>query len=492
MAEPQRWDSRDLLSGCMAAVASLSSDWRRWLMSGAPESALRVEGSREAQEARTARKHFQAAVSAHPTWPLAHAFLGILCQHWPPQDLECARRHLEQAVALQPTSQPGALALAVLEMEQAPGLHSCSGRCDAEQHLMLERAAEMVERNRHRQRALQLLRTTLALAPSNAEAHLALGVQLEGSAEAIDHLQRVIRLAPNSRTMVSHVIGEMRYFGRGRDAEAILADAAAAGLWKVPFQRTSIFWPSLPVAVYPSILQLQRAKAVFESHWNAVRPELLDLWQRRKLVFFPSYAPCSAGSICREYGVLILPARYRYAGSWEEGHVYSGESMGSTWQAASWQAASCTRHAPVTCNALREFASASGLHVLRSSVSVVHGPVTRIPRHNSVVQGLLRFHCPVRIPAGARSLLRFGSNDSIIHKESECFWFDETVEHELIYNSGGGERVLFMVDVMHPGIPEAGIPEVDLGPFSPSYWLETYMKPVLTNLTWANGIVTEL
>merc|ERR1712046_158607 len=106
----------------------------------------------------------------------------------------------------------------------------------------------------------------------------------------------------------------------------------------------------------------------------------------------------------------------------------------------------------------------------RVSVSEVLPPYTRIPRHHSPQQGRIRLICPLEVAEGSSSRLIFPRVAEIVYGSSDhgkCWWFDESWEHEMIYE-GDVSRASLVVDVPHPALimrevplmPELGPPDV--------------------------------
>merc|ERR1711874_611240 len=115
----------------------------------------------------------------------------------------------------------------------------------------------------------------------------------------------------------------------------------------------------------------------------------------------------------------------------------------------------------------------------------VFGPRTRIPRHNFATN-LLRLHCTLFLPKGARSILRVG-NVTLRHQPGQCFWFDEGVAHEVDYFAPNDwARWVLLVDVLHPAWAEAkggGAAVNHVEPFSPQYWAKELFAVTASEMT---------
>lgn len=479
---PEVW----LCLGAAAAVSSVERDWHRWVWVGEPQVSPEL--------AATAREALLAAVRLRPGWPRAHALLAVICHAWPPRDSGCAERHASRALALYPQEELALLVAAAATADAMPVVNNCTGTCSAPigwgwpGHLSTSDDPVLAQHRELRRGQVEgFLRDALELAPERAETRAALGMQLQGSAEAVELLRSAVTLAPSSRPLMDAAVRALQDARRSAEAEELLRAATATGLWRVPYQRpTNVFWRQLPVAPFPESPELLAAAAVFQGSWDRVQVEARGL-HRGRLAFFNGFAPCSARSTCREENAGLLPPRRSYAGRWEEGHLYSAEGgLGDGWQASSCSTAA----APVTCATLAEAAKTSGLQLLRASISRVHGPRTRIPWHGSAAQGRLRLHCPLEVPPGAASLLRLGGGVSRAHEEGHCFWFDESVEHELVYTAppGSPPRVLLMVDAAHPGIAVSGEPDLAVAPFTAGYWAAEHLAPELRGQVCAEAL----
>merc|ERR1719235_2609480 len=99
--------------------------------------------------------------------------------------------------------------------------------------------------------------------------------------------------------------------------------------------------------------------------------------------------------------------------------------------------------------------------MIRVTVTEVHPPKTHIPRHSSPQQGRLRLLCPLVVPHGSVSRLVFPGHGEKVYEtaqEGACWWFDESFEHELLYE-GAAPRASLIIDVPHPSLlgPAAGL-----------------------------------
>merc|ERR1712048_1355419 len=122
------------------------------------------------------------------------------------------------------------------------------------------------------------------------------------------------------------------------------------------------------------------------------------------------------------------------------------------------------------------------LEPLRASITVVHPPLTSIPPHHSRMQGRLRMFCTLVLPAGATSILRVGN---VFHNatEGQCRWFDESVEHSVLYMHANQARLNFYIDVPQPGMTDEEMMngilppiEIERAPLGELYWGDAFYR----------------
>ncbi|CAJ1401429.1 unnamed protein product [Effrenium voratum] len=404
-------------------------------------------------------------------WARGHALLGALCHFWRPQNRSCAAYRIRIALRLNHHDEVALLAAAAMEADSMPRVFSCP-RCKdsrlkkvphsmTSMESMVWRSLNGTEARRmRRQRLLPLLRAAVQRFPRHGEAKGALAMQLGATKMALELWRQAMDLAPTSRAMVNRAVTQLRFLGRRHLAEQFTQRAADLQLWRSPHQRPHIYWPSLPVAAFPGAEvdpRLPATAQAFQRRSEEFRAELLR--QRPQLLHFAGFTPCEAEAECREEDGGLFPENKRFQGFWEAGQLYS--KLGG-----------CAEATPKTCGVIQEVLVAAGLQVTSASISAVFGPYTFIPEHSSATQGRLRLHCTLQLPPKSVSLLRLTGRNERRHAAGECFWFDESSDHEASYSSDATQpRVLLMVDVVHPRLQDLEEePLLSPAPFKARYW----------------------
>ncbi|CAK0881834.1 unnamed protein product [Prorocentrum cordatum] len=466
-----------LALGREAARASAASQERvapPWVVEQLGARGQAESGLGGAAEARSA---LRAALAARPTWAKAHAMLALVCQAWAPRNESCVLRHAAAALSRDAQSEPALVALAAAKADALPLANSCSGSCSAAE--WAAGAGRLTVQRRVLEREVAaLLRRAVAAAPERAELRAALAAQLGGSDEALELLRSAVDLAPSSRLIVGFAMKELRYHRRPRERGEMLQAALGRRLWRLPFHRPLVYWPSFAaVSSQPQLEILRLALGEFRSRLPEIRKELMESFNSRleldgAFAGLDGFTPCPTRSRCSEETPGLLPARTRYAGRWLELQIYD-ERLGQ------WRERGCQAGlSQSTCDGLAAIARL-GLRPLQASVSAVFGPATYIQPHEQLYD-MYRMHCVLALPAGAQSVLQLGDNSSIVHGAQgggrECFWFNEAVEHELSFSAGPGlVRTVLIVDVIPPELLRAGAPLVEERPFSASHLARAYM-----------------
>lgn len=88
--------------------------------------------------------------------------------------------------------------------------------------------------------------------------------------------------------------------------------------------------------------------------------------------------------------------------------------------------------------------------VTSAAFSILEGG-KHIPAHRGPFRGILRYHLPLVIPAGAPNRLRVDGETHVLHEGRGILW-DDTYEHEA-WNEACAARAVLLLDVFRPGMP---------------------------------------
>lgn len=256
-----------------------------------------------------------------------------------------------------------------------------------------------------------------------------------------------------SDARVQDEVGEgLRLLQEPLAALALFARAARRGLWHHPLQRVlEDFQPKLrsarllgPIAM-EELPELREMLDAVNGNWATFRAEFLQARQRPESGFV-QLQQCPIGERCWQRS----PPRWR-AGSWSHYYVAPTEPV-SAYGEWFWDGDSrkCNWAGyPKLCALLMQLRR-GGFEVTQVAITQVQGPRTHIPAHRSQ-QWRLRLVCPLVVPRNSTSLLRFPGFGVQPFRAGQCWWFDESYEHELIYQ-GPSFRAALILDLRHPGL----------------------------------------
>lgn len=416
-----------------------------------------------------------------PDWARGHALKAALCNFWQPRNRSCALIRSRQALRLDQKDEVALLTAASIEAERMPRVFRCNSCKDTSlktlpssstsyQSMIWRTLNNSLARKQRRKRLLPLLRRAVdSMVTPRAEVKGALALQLGGTKEAMKLWKEAMSLKP-SRAMANKAIMQMTFLARHDLAEAFKEVSVKEGLWRSTTQRPLTYWSSLdketpfPGAEVDERLPLTAEQ--FQLRLEEFKDEILQ--QRLKLAHNPGFSPCAPNSWCWEEDSGILPEYSRFRGFWETGIVFMGKEP-----QPGEEDQRCSKLLPRTCRVIQEILGASGLTITGATISSVFGPYTSIFPHAAKTQGRFRLHCVLQLPSDGISLLRVHVHGrERYHRRGECFWFDESTDHDAEFISKGTEpRVLLMVDIEHPQLQGKGQPEpVSAMPFSARYW----------------------
>mmetsp|Transcript_61908 Transcript_61908/g.180933 ORF Transcript_61908/g.180933 Transcript_61908/m.180933 type:complete len:486 (+) Transcript_61908:51-1508(+) len=448
-------------------------------------------------EARPSELHrgILAAFSATPFDPSMLGGLGGF--HVDLAQAQSAVTHLHTALRLQPADANASAALgAVLgvfggDAERADRFLRLALRLRPRHYLA--RLARALLRG-----DAELLREATRQHPWRAEAWLALGRHLRGAAASKEEASRALHRAIALQPALRHVVGPagegLRMLGEEAAAARAFAAAVAGGAWRSPLQRPrSFFWPGLDSAPLPgeslevSWPWCRRARLEAEAAVQAVAAE----FERAR----PFHEPDNSDAVsavsywvqkCDEQG----SCHYRFAATDPPSSAWGKWAEYTVWDPKKHEEEVCFWDVfPRACNLMVRLRK-SGVPLSRVGITEVHPPRTRIARHHSPQQGRLRLLCPLLAAEGSLSRLRFPGAAELAYgaeDKGRCWWFDESFEHELLYE-GDAPRSSLILDAPHPALVESSPPlEPELGPpDTDERWM--LLWPVLAQMAEELGI----
>ena len=98
---------------------------------------------------------------------------------------------------------------------------------------------------------------------------------------------------------------------------------------------------------------------------------------------------------------------------------------------------------------IQQFPEASGCPKCKASFSLIDGH-THIPAHAGPTNGRLRAHLGLVVPKKGDIHMRI-ANQTVGWKPGQWTIIDDSFEHEIV-NDSDGQRLIFLVDFMHPDI----------------------------------------
>jgi aspartate beta-hydroxylase len=227
-------------------------------------------------------------------------------------------------------------------------------------------------------------------------------------------------LADSVRALYYALIGKLVLAG-ARDAAMECARLAVKqGVWIDPFQRPLHFVPDIPASPTYERERLPEA-AYLECHFPTIRAEL-DRVTDPQAAGFTSVA-----------GSSLLEGR------WDQVIFYEGGTRYS-------HAASLFPNTAAILDALPDRTRNAGW-IMFSWLQ----PGSHIAAHCGYSNARLRIHLGIRTPPGAEMRVK---DQTFTWREGECLVFDDSFQHE-VWHRGAEPRVVLLVDVFHPSLPDA-------------------------------------
>lgn len=292
-------------------------------------------------------------------------------------------------------------------------------------------------------------------------------------AETRSLLTEAWQACPADAEVLDQVGEGLRALREPHTALALYAQAARRGLWHHPLQRVIVdFNPRLRSAsllegdAYQELPELESILNTMQRNFPELRAEFLKARSRARSGYV-NLQDCQTGNRCWQ----SFPPRWR-EGSWSHYYVapvsppeaFSEWFWDGDWRTCNWE------NYKQLCMLLMHFRQ-EGHEVTQVGITEVRGPRTHIPAHRSQ-QWRLRLVCPLVVRGNSTSSLRFPGFGEKIFKEGECFWFDESYEHEMFYRGASYRSALFM-DIRHPGLD---------GRAARGHWAETWWNHSLAEL----------
>jgi len=234
----------------------------------------------------------------------------------------------------------------------------------------------------------------------------------------------------------------------------VFLKAANEGVWCHPLQRNpKIQCPPMPPDGGLPFLQMRGwseldliLKAV-RRRWGGIRRNFLTVIREQRVVCYTKLHVCPAGRRC--WKMSNAPR----VGRWEEGawgHFYIAPANPSHLNKYSWDGTErgCNPFFPVVCNLLLMLLKTHGIYIRTAALTQVEGPRTVIPKHRGPA-GSLRLLCPIQVPKNGSSVIRWPYYAEREFREKDCWWLDESYEHE-VEHEAPGPRTAFFMDVPSP------------------------------------------
>jgi len=211
--------------------------------------------------------------------------------------------------------------------------------------------------------------------------------------------------------------------------EGIYSAGVAAGVYLSRYQRPINAVPGLRAKPVWEVKEtgLKKALDKIRENWKVIRDEGLELMKQRKRWRV-------------DPGWVGLPDS---RGWWGEVAV-----KGVALHSAAEQSNLC-KNALFTCRMVQQFPEASGCPKCKASFSLVDGS-THIPAHAGPTNGRLRAHLGLVVPKKGDLHMRIG-NQTVGWKPGKWTIIDDSFEHEIV-NDSSGQRLIFLIDFMHPDI----------------------------------------
>eukprot|EP00438_Fugacium_kawagutii_P035266 Skav227225 [mRNA] locus=scaffold2048:525052:526056:- [translate_table: standard] len=130
-----------------------------------------------------------------------------------------------------------------------------------------------------------------------------------------------------------------------------------------------------------------------------------------------------------------------------------------------------------------------GLRILRASLSLAGSPEVEvddehrrkvyIQPHASVEIGRMRLSCTLLVSPQTSSTLRIEGESPRVYRQGKCFWFDESMTHEMDFEATGPDtlRATLYLDALHPAYHQQR---------------ELHFYPVENSLPWWQAIVENM
>ena len=351
----------------------------------------------------------------------------VVDQLWTHASVPAAIVPLRAALALRPGCIPAHRALGLALLPEGPS--------DLSQEPYLPLAIAAAEAFRH----------AAALAPGSEDVWLKLAAVLVRSREAatdpaliVSVLQHAVSANPTSPRALQQLVSVLQWQRRTAEADAVVKDAVATGVWQLPLQRPARFERGLRATpfwrheeVAPGLCERLR------SAHDAIDDELEELLHVSSHPRLPLRTRNAARACAPQDEGLHTPnSTWLTCELMQRCMKASGPGGGGT------DLAFLPRR---TCAALLLDGGADGPSVLNARFSILHGGALVRP-HTGTSNRRLVLHYGVRVPNGA--WLRAGRRWAPFQPR-ECLTFDDSFEHE-VWHLGSQPRATLVVQLLHP------------------------------------------
>lgn len=277
------------------------------------------------------------------------------------------------------------------------------------------------------------------------------------SRAAVSSYRRCLKVDPKSHAAYINLIGALERNepnGWYDDVHELAAAAVKHGIWYNVWQRPPHFIRSLSSAPFHDINSFGKRETprVLEEHYPTIRAEYdayIEKLTARKDWDDSNTIP-GLGNVGARDGALHDGGLAK-SGSWREAPLFSNGSLNHEFAA----------YFPETVSILQRFChDATGLALCCGGdiIFSVLTPGTRLRAHCGPSNSRLTCHLGIKVPRTARQGLRMrvASEAPRGWEEGRCLVFDDSYEHEVIYDKPGdneafpGDRVVLLANFWHP------------------------------------------
>ena len=213
-------------------------------------------------------------------------------------------------------------------------------------------------------------------------------------------------------------------------------EAMAMGIWNTPGQRPGRYDPSLKAQPWWEPNQLGRSAAhakLLKQNWKTIRKEA------RRILKTGQEDGRNATAVAAASGFALEGAGVHYQRSWHEF---------SLWAFGRQKVDNCKR-TPFTCGLLANMAEATRTTVGDIKFSLMQ-PGTVVRPHTGPSNQRIRVHLGLDVPSEGCEITVAG--DTKGWEEGGLLIFDDSFEHSVVHRGIDGQRLVLIVDMLHPDV----------------------------------------